>query len=93
MSTPHATSCSGWDASVGRRGLKLSPLLSREAPASRPAKVAGGGVVTKLAVKPASLPASRPATTQPVKLTQAKKAPENDGDLPHPREATVEVTP
>ena len=64
---------------------------NQEAPASRGS--AGGGVVTKLAVKPASLPASRPATTQPVKLTQAKKAPENDGDLPHPREATVEVTP
>ena len=49
--------------------------------------------VSKLAVKPASQPASRPATTQPVKLTQAKKAPANDGDLPRPGETKVEVMP
>jgi len=83
----------GWsapDAKKLQRDLERTCVADlRAADCKKPAC----SCVTKLAVNPASQPASRPATTQPVKLTQAKKAPANDGDLPRPGETRVEVTP
>lgn len=82
----------GWTAVDGeklRRDLERTCVADlKVARCARPSCAC----TAKLAA-PASQPASRPAATKPVKLTQEKKTATRGDDLPPPGEARVEVTP